>query len=165
MTRPPYPGGYSRRNARTSARKIRLREKQAEALEMRKAGLDFKNIARAMKTSMTTVFRWVTEEMDRVAREPAKMLLQMELERLDRLQAGIYARAARGDLAAIVAVLRIMDQRAKLLGWYPERPDFNLSLAAEANGYGVKPSRRKTHPRASLRHWEAFRQQPYRPRR
>jgi hypothetical protein len=139
VTKPPYPGGYSRRNSHTSARKIKLREKQAAALEFRKIGHDYKTIAKHMKTSATTVFRWVTEELGRVAREPAQALLKMELERLDHMQSSVYSHAVQGDLAAIATVLKICDQRARLLGWYPKQPEFSMSIAGAAAESEARP--------------------------
>ena len=58
--RPPHPGGYSRKNARSSARRIALHRKQGEALTLRERGLSFDEIAADLHRPRTTVFRWIT---------------------------------------------------------------------------------------------------------
>jgi len=59
--------------------------------------------------------RAVVKALDRVTREPAQNLLNLELERLDAMHRGIWDRAIDGDLKAIDTMLRIMAHRAKLL--------------------------------------------------
>lgn len=41
---------------------------------------------------------------------------QLELDRLDALQAAIWCRAIAGDCSAVAVALKIMEQRVKLLG-------------------------------------------------
>jgi hypothetical protein len=40
----------------------------------------------------------------------------MELHRLDRLQASLWGKAMDGDLGATTIVLKVIDQRVRLLG-------------------------------------------------
>jgi hypothetical protein len=54
--------------------------------------------------------------MTRTLKQPTDELREIELDRLDRLQRGIWERAKDGDIRAIDAVLRIIDRRARLLG-------------------------------------------------
>jgi hypothetical protein len=68
--------------------------------------------------------------MDRITAEPARRVLDLELQRLDTLQSAIYANAVRGDLSAQAMYLRIADQRARLLGLYPKEPQVNFNLPA-----------------------------------
>jgi hypothetical protein len=51
--------------------------------------------------------------------ETAQQVLRLELQRLDELQSAVFSRAADGDIEAVDACLRIQNQRAKLLGLYP----------------------------------------------
>jgi hypothetical protein len=44
----------------------------------------------------------------------------MELQRLDMMQAAVYRNAEDGDIHAQEAVLKIMHQRARYLGLYPD---------------------------------------------
>lgn len=45
----------------------------------------------------------------------------LELTRLDALQVGLWDRAVSGDVKAVNAVLRIIEQRSRLLGWTSQR--------------------------------------------
>jgi hypothetical protein len=59
----------------------------------------------------------VLRGMDMVIQEPAEVVLQMELARLDAMMASvIYTRAVEGDKEAINTVLKVMDRRYRLLG-------------------------------------------------
>jgi hypothetical protein len=49
-------------------------------------------------------------------RVSAEELREVELLRLDRLQAAVWGAAVQGDLRAIETCLKILDRRAKLLG-------------------------------------------------
>ena len=53
-----------------------------------------------------------------ISRARAEELRQLEEERLDRMQAGIWSTAIQGHLGSIDRVLKIMDLRARLLGLY-----------------------------------------------
>ena len=79
--RPPCGRGFSVKNSHTSASRITLQQKQAEALDYRRQGYDFDDIAAQMKMSRTTVHRWVVAAMDRMIEEPARAVLKMEIAR------------------------------------------------------------------------------------
>jgi hypothetical protein len=48
--------------------------------------------------------------------EPADELRGLELERLDRMQEGLWDKAIRGNLRAVDRVLKIMKRQSQLLG-------------------------------------------------
>ena len=61
----------------------------------------------------------MTAAYDRLTRERtllADEVRRLELERLDQLQLGLWLKACKGDVSAVLGVLRIMQRRAKLLG-------------------------------------------------
>jgi hypothetical protein len=114
-------------------------ERDAQALELRAAGLSFRQIARQLGCSTTAAHRRVTRGLDRTLREPADHVRTLELQRLDQLQAhavevlrgrhvviqgGRVVVDRQGQpytdhgpvLAAIAALLRIAERRARLLG-------------------------------------------------
>jgi hypothetical protein len=126
--------------ARPTAPRVDAAERDAQALELRAAGLSIRQIGRQLGCSATTAHRRVVRGLDRTLREPADRVRALELHRLDQLQAAATAtlRArhvvvqagrpvldpASGDpyvdhgpvLAAIAALLRIAERRARLLG-------------------------------------------------
>lgn len=91
-------------------------------LNMRLHGLTFQEISRQLpeagfaKVSVSRIGAIVAKHLKSCRDEPARELRQLELLRLDQLQAAHYKAAMGGDAAAISRVLSIMDRRAKLLG-------------------------------------------------
>jgi hypothetical protein len=91
-------------------------------LNMRLHGLTFHEIARKLpeagfrRVSVSRIFAIVTKNLRSCREQPARELRQLELLRLDQLQAAHYKAAMGGDAAAASRVLSIMDRRAKLLG-------------------------------------------------
>lgn len=87
---------------------------------MRLAGLDYETIANrlgyssraAAHVDITRALEANVAEMNR----NGDVLRQQELQRLDRLQAGVWTAAAGGDPRAIETAIRIIDRRCKLLG-------------------------------------------------
>lgn len=104
----------------TSARNIISAERRLKALEMRKAGANYREIGQALGIKKQCARRHVKKALDEINRqcaESAAELRQIELERLDRLQRAVWARAVDGDLTAVKTVVdSIMKRRALLLG-------------------------------------------------
>jgi hypothetical protein len=107
----------------TSARAIRLAKRRAEALDYRLKGRSYRVIGEEMKIHPSTAQDYVIRAMrDFVPREKAEQVLEMELQRLDQMQSAVYKHVAAGDIAAIEICLKISNQRARLLGLYPDKP-------------------------------------------
>jgi hypothetical protein len=123
----------------TSPRALRLRQRRARALDYRLQGRSYKAIGEAMKIHPSTAQDYVIHCMqDFVPRDKAEAVLQLELERLDQMQASVYEQAASGDIAAIEVCLKIQNQRAKLLGLYPDGR--HPSLHVNVGGNNAVPS-------------------------
>lgn len=104
---------------RTAARRVRGRGNQLRALELRKAGLTFQQIADQLGIRKQSAHEHVTVAMERLRAESdqaVRELVALEAARLDQLQAGLWRDAVRGDVPAVTAVLRVMERRARLLG-------------------------------------------------
>jgi hypothetical protein len=134
--RPPKHGGFSVKNSHTSAARIALQRKQAECLGLREQGYSYEQISEHFKRPKNTVFRWVSESMAALVREPSQRLLELELRRLDVLQSEIWENATNGDLSAIAAYLKIADMRARLCGLYPRdgHPSLLLNVGSDTPG-------------------------------
>jgi hypothetical protein len=108
-----------RQHAKTSIERIGRSQRAAQALELRIAGLTFREIGKRMGFSEQRAHALVTEELSRLnakRAEQAAAVTRLELERLDRLVKGVWVKAQAGDPAAQQCVLRCMERRAKLLG-------------------------------------------------
>ncbi len=91
-------------------------------LNMRLHGLTFHEIARQLPeagfepVSVSRIFAIVVKSLRSCQDQPARDLRQLELMRLDQLQSAHYKAAMKGNTAAALRVLSIMDRRARLLG-------------------------------------------------
>jgi len=115
----------------TSENDIELIDKELKVLELGRAGYTFDDIARNVGySSPSGAFYALKRALKRTLQQPADELREMETDRLDRLQAAVWAKAIQGDTKAVDAVLRIMDRRARLMGL-----DSPTKVAAEVTSY------------------------------
>ena len=103
--------------SKASEKRIAAAERQARALELRKAGLGYAAIARQLNyAGPSGAYKAITTALGALTREPARELLNLELARLDDLLLGLWADARKGNVAKVDRVLKIMARRAALLG-------------------------------------------------
>lgn len=95
-------------------------ERESRVVELRRAGATFDVIAQVVGYgSSAGAYKAFRRALDRTLVDSGtEECRELELLRLDRLQEALWTRAVGGDIPAIGSVLRIMDQRAKLLGLY-----------------------------------------------
>lgn len=108
--------GKAIRNAKTGKKAIARTERQAKALELRKAGETYETIGKAIGTNASGAWEVVYRALLRVVKEPGEAVLKLELSRLDALARACWGPAIEGDYQAIATWLRIAERRAKLLG-------------------------------------------------
>ncbi|MFC5126894.1 hypothetical protein ACFPRL_27245 [Pseudoclavibacter helvolus] len=115
-------------------RRATAAEKRKQALELRRQGLQFDDIAKKVGyASKAAAHKAVQIAIRDITRESAEELIELELTRLDDLFAGFYEKARKGDLFAVDRALKVMDQRAKFLGLYERKPeDDNIAKAGAA---------------------------------
>lgn len=132
------------RNA-PGARTARKVEAQAKALELRRAGRSYSEIAAALGASKGFAHKLVHQGLAD-AREAiagsADALRAEEASRLDALLTATWPDARRGNLSAVDRVLKIMERRAKLLGLdAPERREIGGPHGAPIPVAGVAMTR------------------------
>lgn len=94
-------------------------DRQRKALELRKAGLSFAEIAKRVGyASASSARSAVIAALKKASEETGEASRKLELERLNRLLLAIWPKAIAGEPAAVDRALRIMQQRAKLVGLY-----------------------------------------------
>jgi hypothetical protein len=145
----------ARRNNNANAQSIEAKEKAARALELRKEGKTFEEIAAETGySSRQAAYDAVKRAMSALTREPATELLELELARLDTMWGAHYIKAQRGDVQALAACMRIMERRAKLLGL--DAPDKSSTELTGPDGgpvalptviqlVGVRPKQQAEH--------------------
>ncbi len=103
----------------TSAAKARKLERQVKALELRRMGKGYIEIAAALGIGKSQAHRLVqaglTDARAQISGE-ADELRAEELSRLDGMMSGVWPAARKGSVGAIDRVLRIMERRSRLLG-------------------------------------------------
>lgn len=111
-----------------NAKAVARAERDAKALELRKAGSTFQQIADVCGyANAPRAHEAVTKAIRAIPREAAVEVRALELERLDRLTLAVWDAARNGDRGAIDTVLRLMQRRSRLLGL-----DLNAPLRDQA---------------------------------
>ena len=97
----------------------RLTKNRNQAIELRRQGYTLKRIGQVLGVSTQTAANYVNyclRELVELTAAATEEYRQLELERLDALQAAIWNQAVSGNLWAIDRCMAIMERRAKLLG-------------------------------------------------
>jgi hypothetical protein len=103
--------------SKASPDRIAIAQREGAALELRKAGRTYDEIARMLDYSERSgAAKAVRRALAATVQEPADELRRLEVERLDSLLAAMWPLAMDGKLGAVDRVLSLMDRRAKLLG-------------------------------------------------
>ena len=96
-----------------------ITQRRVTALELRKSGLSYRDIAKAIGVSVKTAYvdvQTVLCELRETTRGHAEEVMAVELERCDRLLESFWPEAMKGDPVAGAMVLKVLDRRAKYLG-------------------------------------------------
>jgi hypothetical protein len=100
---------------------VTIRDRAHEAHRMRSAGADWPDIAHAVgyasgKSTALAVTAYLQRAALDQSKEESRLVLQLELHRLDELQLALWDKAVGGDLKAAAFVLHLIERRVKLLG-------------------------------------------------
>ena len=99
------------------ADRIETAERERKALELRKAGATFDQIAEQCGyADKSGAFYAIKRALSDIVPPAVEELRTLDSERLDRLLLAVWKQALDGDLKAVDRALRILDQRARLLG-------------------------------------------------
>ncbi len=131
------------RRGKQAAATIQAAENTKRAYDLRRAGISYREIAQTLGVSLDTAFHYVNDVLVETATLTTNLreeVRQLEIERLDSMLSGIWARASAGNERSVETVLKIMDRRSRLLGLdAPQRqeslvaavqPQYEVSLSA-----------------------------------
>jgi hypothetical protein len=105
------------RESKTSPRRLQAFERQVMALEYRKVGFTYVQIADALGYRGRQSAHYAVEQaLKFAARDVADDVITLELLRLDSLFSRVYHTALMGDLPSLSACLAVMAVKASLLG-------------------------------------------------
>ncbi|MFF4409825.1 hypothetical protein [Streptomyces sp. NPDC001404] len=104
----------------SKAQRAATAQRRAQAIALRLAGMDYQTISERLGyadrgAASKDVHRALESALEAES-AAAETLRELEVQRLDRMQAAAWAKAAKGDLKAIETVLKVIDRRARLLG-------------------------------------------------
>ena len=108
------------RNSPTAQRRIEAKERALKALELRKKGVRYEQIAQQLGyTNRGNAHKAVMKELELLAKEcleEASKVRDLELQRLDDLFLAAWKAIADGSESAIDRALRVSESRRKLMG-------------------------------------------------
>lgn len=118
----------------SKAQRAATAERRGKAIALRLAGMDYDNIAQRLgyadRAAACKDIQRALEANVAQQTQSADTLREVELMRLDRLQAAAWQAAAQGNLKAIETVLKVVDRRCRLLGLdAPIKADISVSDA------------------------------------
>ncbi len=91
--------------------------RRSEAIRLKTAGCTYEQIAQELGyANRGTVHRIVSQALDVREVESVDELRRLELDRLDAVHASLWVRAMEGHVPSVLALLRVMDLRTRLLG-------------------------------------------------
>jgi len=116
---------------RMSQHKILKKERRLEAIQLRKQGLTYAEIGRAMGVTRQAAYSYVEREFKHIVKEGsqvAEKALSLTLARYDELLKAYYKDAVGGNRESLQDVLQIMDRQVKLLGLEaPKRSETSIT--------------------------------------
>ncbi len=134
-TEDPESKAHSGPRRKTSSTSIERAETEHRAIELRRAGHTFDQIADKLGLPNRGVaHRYVTRGLARWMRPAADELRAEELDRTDALIARLWPLVDRDSpkLTAVDRLLRVLDYRAKIAGLYaPVRQEVDVDVRAE----------------------------------
>ena len=102
---------------RSQTQQVRAHDRHLRALELRKAGATYQQIADELGyAGPRGAHKAVASALKATLKEPAEEVRTLELARLDAALLAIWRRVTRGEEKAIDRLLAIMKKRMELLG-------------------------------------------------
>lgn len=128
----------------TPQQKVASKQRQAQAIELRKAGATYKQIMEALGYgSISAAEKAVSSGLKALVREPAEELRTLLLEQHRALLKAIWPTALRGNLPSIDRALRILAAIADLEGANaPKRVNVEMIVQTAANELGLTDEER-----------------------
>lgn len=117
------------KKAAKAGRQILQQEKQRKALELRKGGATYEQIATAVGYSDASGSRKaVVRALKHVTQEPVMELKTLQIERLNHMLLTMWPKVQQGDERAIDTSLRVMDKIDALMGTHAaQKIDINVN--------------------------------------
>lgn len=109
----------NRSHSPKAARRVTSKDRELDALQMRKAGMTYDKIGEKLGMSRSGAYDLVRrglDDLNKSCREEAEILRRLEDERLNTVWEVLWPKVLDGDLRSIDRALRVMERRARLWG-------------------------------------------------
>lgn len=115
---------------KANKKSIEVREKDRQALELRKAGASYEVIAKQLGYADSSgAYKSIQRSMKSIIAEPTDELRTVEYERLNQMLLILWERVQQGELGAIDRALSIMDRISKMYGLdSPRKTEVNQTI-------------------------------------
>ena len=115
---------------KANKKSIEVREKDRQALELRKAGASYEVIAKQLGYADSSgAYKSIQRSMKSIIAEPTEELRTVEYERLNQMLLILWERVQQGELGAIDRALSIMDGISKMYGLdSPRKTEVNQTI-------------------------------------
>lgn len=111
------PVGKKPRSVAKAGARILAKEKQRQALELRKGGASYASIAQALGYGDQSAARKaVVKAFSEIIQEPAVEVKTIQIERLNHMLLTLWPKVQQGDERSIDTSLRVMDKIDRLMG-------------------------------------------------
>lgn len=104
----------------STEREVQQAKHRADALALRRQGLTYEQVGKELGIPKKSAWRLIQSAIQDITYESVQEVRQIELSRLDAMLRGVWEKAIRGDVKAIVAALKISEHRCRLTGAYPK---------------------------------------------
>ena len=127
---------------------MKVLQREVSALTLRMEGKTFEEIAAALGyANRSCAYAAVMAALERNIDEPTAEMRNLELKRLDKMLAGLWPSASKGNGLAVDRALKIMARRARLMGLdiegsddRPEVHRFIVEVSERNGGNGGSPT-------------------------
>jgi hypothetical protein len=118
------------KSAQKDIEDFELLEKERKVVELRHMGITYEVIAKQVGyASPSGAFHAYERALARYPKETVEKKRELAESRLERLLAGVWTKALRGETTAIMATLKIFERQAKLMGLdAPQKIETDLTV-------------------------------------
>lgn len=107
------------KGGRVSPKSLERLERTERAVELRRRGFTYREIARELRVTLKAAHKLVTDAFkatQRHAREATEELKQLQDERLESMYRSLAARIEKGDARAIEVGIKLLERQSRLHG-------------------------------------------------
>lgn len=126
----PIAQNLTNKSMQKDVQEFELLEKERKVVELRHMGITYEVIAKQVGyASPSGAFHAYERALARYPKETLEKKRELAESRLDRLLAGVWTRALRGETSAILAAIKIFERQAKLVGLdAPQKIETDLTV-------------------------------------